>query len=68
MTDLAENIKNQMNTTPPMIRRYMIEIKTYPNGNEYVRAWLVGKSNLVKKPKKPKKSLKESKVTKEEVY
>lgn len=66
MVDLADSMKQELNV--PIVRRYMIEIKTYPNGNEYVRAWLVGKQNLVKKVKKPKKVLKETKIKDEEVY
>ncbi len=67
--DLADTIKQEMeNKSQPIIKRYMIEIKTYPNGTEFIKAWLVGKQNLVKKTPKPKKELGTVNVEQEEVY
>ena len=53
-----------------MVKRYMIEISTYPNGNEYIKAWCVHtgeKKNTLKK-KKEKKVMNKVKVESQEVY
>ena len=62
--DVVESMRRTL--TEPIVERYMLEIKLYPNGQRFVRSWLVGKQVLSSKPKKLKKELK-TEVSGEEV-
>lgn len=55
MEDISKKLNESLKQDKPsvaMVKRYMIEITTYPNGTEYIRSWCVGKNILTKKVKK----------------
>lgn len=59
MEDISKKLNESLKQDKPsepikqaMVKRYMIEITSYPNGTEYIRSWCVGKNILTKKVKK----------------
>lgn len=63
------NLEVEQKTKEVIVKRYMMEVTTYPNGDEFTRSWLVHKG--AKQPTKKKKARKETQqaeVDEAEVY